>query len=318
MTDSHPHTYLRGSAKLLYDELIRQNAHPIALDSSSSLMEYTDRSEKIHLLYSTCSDKSSALGKVVAESKARTGIMAAHLGISTPASEICHTIRDARKFLSEQREIVLKPLNGSGGRGVTTNIRTEAELRQAYTYAKNYSHSVVAQQHIAGADVRLLTIGGEFCSAVIRKPAHVIGDGVSTTQQLIITANSTSPRSDPEFLSIMPINMLAARRYLGATLLDVPDKDAKIRTTGPANVSLGGSLHEATNIVTTNMIQDAEKISQRLDLGICGVDIMWDRKTNKHYLIEVNATPGIDIHDDPFSGTSSNAVQKYVTWLIEK
>jgi D-alanine-D-alanine ligase-like ATP-grasp enzyme len=64
------------------------------------------------------------------------------------------------------------------------------------------------------------------------------------------------------------------------------------------------------------MIRDAETITKKLGLGICGVDIMWNQQTNKYYLIEVNATPGIDIHDDPFSGTSSDCVERYVDWLI--
>jgi D-alanine-D-alanine ligase-like ATP-grasp enzyme len=82
-------------------------------------------------------------------------------------------------------------------------------------------------------------------------------------------------------------------------------------------VSLGGSLYEATHLVMPTMIADAEIISQKLKLGICGVDIMWNQKTNKHYLIEVNATPGIDIHNDPASGTSSDCVEQYVAWLVK-
>ncbi|MNI81695.1 hypothetical protein D3C73_1383370 [compost metagenome] len=76
-------------------------------------------------------------------------------------------------------------------------------------------------------------------------------------------------------------------------------------------------MHEATQLVTPEMITDAEAITKKLGLGICGVDMMWDRKTNRQYLIEVNATPGIDIHNDPFSNTSSDAVARYVQWLAK-
>ncbi len=307
---------LRGSTRLLYDELIVQQAHPFIIDVSTSLIEYTDQQGVTRLLFSTCSEKSSAIGLSIAGSKARTALVADHLAISTPPSIICSSIRDARKFLATHRMIVTKPLGNDGGSGVSTNIKTKEELRRAYDYAKEYGKRVIAQQHIIGADVRLLTVGGTFSSAVIREPASVTGDGTSTIEQLIIDANNSSPRNDSAFMSILPIKMQAARRFLDTALQDIPALGQKIRTTGPANVSLGGSLREATHLVTPAMIADAEKISQKLGLGICGVDMMWDQEANRHYLIEINATPGIDIHNDPFSDTKSDCVQQYVRWLV--
>lgn len=316
MSASEERQNLRGSTRLLYDELTVQQASPIILSASSSLIEYTDQGGKTRLLFSTCSDKSSAIGRVVAGSKARTALIAEHLEIPTPIAVVCSTIRDARKFLAAHHMIVTKPLGSDGGSGVSTNIITEEELHRAYGYAKDYSARVIAQQHIIGADVRLLTVGGKFSTAVIREPAFVTGDGVSTVLELITSANAAPPRNDPKFLSILPIKLQAARRFLGEALHNVPTLGQKVRTTGPANVSLGGSLHEATHLVTAAMIADAEKISQKLGLGICGVDMMWDQKKNRHYLIEINATPGIDIHNDPFSGTQSDCVQQYVRWLV--
>lgn len=307
---------LRGSTQLLYDELVKQSANPRIINPQASLIEYTDAHGAICVLFNTCSDKSSAAGRAIAGSKTRTAIIADHLNIPTPPSVVCTTIRDAQKFLAEYPTIVTKPLGNDGGSGVSTNIETKEQLRTAYDYARDYSSRVIAQQHIVGADVRLLTIGGTFSSAVIREPAFVTGDGISTTEQLILQANSTSPRNDPNFMSILPIKLQAARRFLGDAIQDTPDAGAEIRTIGPANVSLGGSLQEATHLATAAMIADAERISRYLNLGICGVDMMWDQVAGQYYLIEINATPGIDIHNDPYSGTRSDCVQEYVRWLI--
>lgn len=234
-----------------------------------------------------------------------------------PASIACRDIREARAFLAEHDMIVIKPARGSSGGGVSTDIRTDPPLLHAYNYAKKYSHTILAQQHIVGDDVRLLVVGGVFCSAVIRQPAHVVGDGSSSIQQLISYANADISRNDTTISSLMHINIHAARRFLGESINTIPRRGSEVRVVGPANVSLGGSLHEATSVVTPAMVVDAEKITNKLGLGVCGVDMMWDRKTGKHYLIEVNATPGIDIHDDTFSGTSSNAARKYVQWLVQ-
>lgn len=307
---------LHISTRLLYDELAHRGINVDILSAASSLLEYTSTDDTKHFLFSTCSDKSSAAGLIIADSKSRTAIVAARLDIPTPTQIIGRDIRKIRTMLSTHKKIVIKPVSESSGRGVNTNISSREELERAYSYAKRYSHNIVAQQHIDGDDVRLLVINGVFCSAVIRKPAHVIGDGSSTIRELIIAINATSERNDTTSSSLMHININAAVRFLHKKIDTILAPSEECRVVGPANVSLGGSLHEATHLVNSNMIHDAEIITKKLCLGICGVDMMWDRITGKHYLIEVNATPGIDIHNDPFSGTSSNCVSQYVDWLI--
>ena len=304
------------STRMLYDELIRQKAPVEIIDETRSLLEYTDRAGQKHFISGTCSDKSSATGLLLANSKARTAAIARRMEIVTPAQITCHDIRQVRKFMADHHRIVIKPTAGSGGAGVTTNITTTEQLESAYLYAKTYSNAVVVQQHIAGDDVRLLIVNGVFNSAVIRKPAHVVGDGVSTIKDLINNANTDISRNDDSQSSLMHINMTAAKRFLGNAIEHVPANGRHKRVVGPANVSLGGSLHEATTTVSKEMIRDSEAITKKLGLGVCGVDMMWNRTTNQHYLIEVNARPGLDIHDDPFSGTKSDCAQQYVRWLI--
>ncbi len=316
MSDTEARNQLKVSTRVLYDEFIRQNIVVDILDSSSSLLEYTNKSGTKHFLFSTCSDKSSATGMIIASSKVRTTVVAQRMNIPTPDQIICRDIREARKFLSNHRQIVVKPVLGSGGAGVSTNIKTIEELDRSYTYAKSHSNTIVVQQHIIGDDVRLLVVGGVFRSAVIRQPAYVVGDGILSIEELISATNADSSRNDDSKSSLMHISASAARRYLGDEVHAVAASGTKTRVVGPANVSLGGSLHQATHLVSAEMIKHAEAISKKLGLGICGVDMIWNRTVNSHYLIEVNATPGIDIHDDPFSGTSSDVVQEYVQWLI--
>lgn len=67
---------LKVSTRVLYDELQKHNAQVEILDKDSSLLEYTAKSGKKHLLFSTCSDKSSAAGMIVADNKMRTAVVA--------------------------------------------------------------------------------------------------------------------------------------------------------------------------------------------------------------------------------------------------
>lgn len=304
------------STRLVYDELLLQSRFVRIIDTQESLLEYIDNHDERHYIFSTCSDKSSATGLIIARNKIRTAKIATELGIPTPFSIECDSFIDADTFMDQYKPIVIKPLDNKGGVGVSTNIHSRTTLKKAYAYAKSQSRTVVAQKHLTGDDVRLLVIGDRFVSAVIRRPAMVTGDGTSTIEALIVQENTTSIRNNSEMSSLMHIDIDAARRYLGHKLHDVPSRGSRLQVVGPANVSLGGSLIEATHLVTDEMKKDAEKITSNLGLGICGVDMIWDQVTNSYGLIEVNAVPGIDIHDDIFSQTSSDATRRYVTWLM--
>lgn len=316
MTQPQQRDALTISTRLVYDELRLQSPSVRIIDVKESLLEYVDNHGEKHYIFSTCSDKSSATGLVIARNKTRTATIAAELGIPTPVSTPCHSYNDAAQFMDTFGRIVIKPLDNKGGVGVSTDIHTKTGLKKAFAYAKSQGNSIIAQEHMRGDDVRLLVIGDQFVSAVIRKPAQVIGNGSDTIEQLIQAENASSIRDNTDLSSLMSIDIDAARRYLGSHITSIPMRDSEIQVVGPANVSLGGSLIEATHLVTNKMKRDAETITSKLGLGICGVDIIWDRTTNSYGLIEVNAVPGIDIHDDPFSSTSSDATHKYVSWLM--
>ena len=308
---------LRVSTRVMYDEFVRQDVVVRIIDAASSILEYTDTSGETHFLFSTSSDKASAAGLVIANDKIRTEYIAKELNIPMPIDTVCHTLEDALHFLTEQKCVVLKPLSNSGGNGVSTNITTVAGLGEAYIYATSFGRSVIAQRHINGCDVRLLVVAGTFRSAVERRPAGVVGDDVSSIEELIVRANNSPARSADYMTPMSLIDLEGGRRYLGHTIHSIPMNDKLVSVVGPANLSLGGTAHEATHLVTPGMIADAEKITRKLRLGICGVDMMWDKATGEYYLIEVNATPGLDLHNEPVWGTSSDAVEHYVKWLVD-
>lgn len=316
MTKKYDRMNLRMSTRLIYDELHRQNASVSIIDAEASLLRYNDTAGVSHYIFSTCSDKSSATGMMIARNKPRTASIAAQLNIPIPDARVCDTFEQAAEFLATHGTIVVKPLDNKGGVGVSTDIHTKTALRKAYAYAHTQGTQVLVQQHLYGDDIRLLVIANTFVSAVTRAPARVQGNGTSTIKELIETDNNHESRNNTDISSLMHIDIEAAERYLGSKISDTPDDKVFIQVVGPANVSLGGSLREATHLATERMKRDAIKITSALGLGICGVDMIWNRETDNYGLIEINAVPGIDIHDDPFSGTSSDAAKKYVDWLI--
>lgn len=306
---------LKISTRVLYDELLRQDVPVTIIDSYASLLSYTDSSGQDHLLFSTSDTKSAASGTMIAGNKYRTSLLAKILDIPVPNEIVCEDYKEVVSFFKAQKPVVIKPLSNSGGTGVTVNITDLVTLKRAYLYARHYASRIIIQQYIEGSDIRMLVIDGKFSSAVERKPAHIIGDGKSTIKELIRLENRSSRRAAASMRAMDLIDLASVARFLGEKVNNIPLKNQYTRVIGPANLSRGGTAHEATHLVTKSMIDDAEKISRRLQLGICGVDMMWNQSAAEYFLIEVNSTPGVNMHNDPFWGTSSNAIEKYVEWL---
>ena len=92
--------------------------------------------------------------------------------------------------------VVVKPLDGNHGRGVSLDLRTEEDVRRAYPIALDESRSrdVVVESYVTGNDYRVLVIGGKLAAVAERVPASVIGDGKLTVRQLVEKENADPRR----------------------------------------------------------------------------------------------------------------------------
>ncbi len=73
--------------------------------------------------------------------------------------------------------VVVKPVDGNHGRGVSVNLTTDAEVADAFEIAVDEGSGVVVESMILGDDHRLLVIDGKLVAAARRMPGHVVGDG---------------------------------------------------------------------------------------------------------------------------------------------
>jgi len=304
---------LKVTTRRIVDEFERQNIRYEIMFAEQSLVAFWDAAGNRQMIFSTVSHRSSTVSYIIANDKALTINVARSIGIPLPITEKYTDTDRARQFMRDHKRIVVKPVDASHGNGVTTDVTNNKTLSHALRYAHKYANTVLLQQQVGGKDYRLLIINGKFSSAVERSPAAVIGDGTHTVRQLIHIENLSSYRAAGYLKSACKISLEAAKIYLEDELDSIPLDGVLVRCVGPANISMGGTISEATTTVSDAMIESAEHISKELKLEICGVDFMFDG-TN-YYLLEINDTPGIDIHDDPFWGTKSDCFKAYVTWL---
>ncbi|MGH9174727.1 MAG: cyanophycin synthetase family protein, partial [Vicinamibacterales bacterium] len=234
------------STKALVDEAERRGVPVIRLDPRRSLVQlgYGVYQKRI---WATVTSATSNIAVDLASNKRLTNQLLQGVGIPVPRNRSVETVEEAVKAARTiGYPVVLKPLDGNHGRGVRINLRDEQEVRDAFQDAYNESRArvVAVESFIRGRDYRILVIGGKLVACAERVPAHVIGDGVHTVQELIDITNNDPRRGIGHEKVLTRIGVdravvdLLAKNEL--TLESIPEdgRFVQLRLTG--NMSTGG------------------------------------------------------------------------------
>ena len=210
---------------------------------------------------------------------------------------------------------VLKPNGGSHGAGVSMNIQDFNSFETALLSA---GATPIFEEQIGGKDYRLLTIGQSFFAATERRPASVIGDGISTVEELVEKKNrkralNPSTKSHPIEIDDIALGCLENQ---GTTINSVPPKDAEVRLRFVANIGSGGDAVDRTDEVHPDFVSLCEQIPDVLgNPEILGIDLLAEdiskSPDNQSWaFLEINANPDIDIHHWPWQGEALDAADR--------
>ncbi len=274
----------------------------------------------------TIIDSTSAIGVEIADDKKRTKELLSRMGIPVPEGFTVDTLPEALEA-SERigYPVVIKPISGNHGRGITTNISTPTDLETSFHQAKKFSKELVVEKFLIGADYRILVIDGKFVAAARRDPAYVIGNGTSTIQQLIDEINHDPNRGfgHEKTLTRIKVDYMTERLLKQKHLMleSIIPKDEKLYLKSTANLSAGGIAVDVTDEVHPMTKTISERISQIVGLNVIGIDLI----TTNHRIplsehtggvIEVNAAPGFRMHVNPFEGESRDVAAAVVDMLF--
>lgn len=242
--------------------------------------------------------------------------------IPTPRHRVVQSLESAlaaaRRF---HYPVVVKPVCGGGGDGVTVGVKTPEGLRAAFKKARRYHRKVIVERYVEGNDYRLFVVGNRLIAAAHRMPASVVGDGRSSIKKLISIANRDPRRSDGtrNILSTIPINSDVRRmlRLQGYTLKSVPVDGQKIVLRSVANVCAGGTSIDVTDLVHPHNRILATRVAKKLGLRMAGIDFICkdiSRSYRDHggVVIEVNRCPDIRVHLTPREGRVQDVARAVV------
>jgi cyanophycin synthetase len=279
-------------------------------------------------IQATVTSETSSIGVELACDKEDTKYLLEQAEVEVPRGDIIRRERSLEEACSYVGyPLVIKPVDGNHGRGITVDIQNYETALEAFGNAKDSSRSgaIIVEKFIRGQDYRLLVINNVLTAAALRTPAHVIGDGKSTIQELVDKVNEDPRRGygHENVLTKIKINDLTKTiiKDAGYTVDAVIPEGEQLLLKDTANLSTGGTAQDVTDIMHPANVAMAERISKIIDLDICGIDVMTSDISKPlsetgGAVLEVNAGPGFRMHLAPTSGLPRNVAAPVVDKLF--
>lgn len=265
---------------------------------------YRSRGDKVtESMFNICHDKKMTIDKFKAA------------GISIAESEEFHVNKpeDIRAYAEKiGYPVVIKPTEGSMGKGVFTNIMSSDEVDEIIKhYKKNimFKH-ILVEKHYFGKEYRMHTIGDTILSAVNRIPANVTGDGVSTISELIDEKNKV--RKKNPYYKKKPISrdyeFTRRLKELNLTEDSVLPNGEQVFLKNLTNLSSGGEGIDETHLISDEVKEMAVRALKSVDgMSQGGVDVIIDPDDPTQCIVlEINATAEMSFHMYPYKGEPVN------------
>jgi cyanophycin synthetase len=256
--------------------------------------------------------QTSFIGVDTASNKDLTKTLLDQAGVPVPRGQV---VRSAAAAVQAARDlgcpVVVKPLDGNHGRGVSTHLTDADAVAAAFAVAAEISPRVVVETHVTGADHRILVVGGEVVAVAERAPAQVTGDGRSTIRELIAAVNADPRRGDGHEQVLTKIKLdealVAKLAAEGLTLDDRPAAGRTVVLRDTANISTGGTAIDRTDDIHPDNVCIAVRAAMTLGLDVAGIDFLTTDISRSAReiggaVVEVNAAPGFRMHLQPAEG----------------
>ncbi len=202
-------------------------------------------------------------------------------------------------------DCVVKPAGGTGGgRGVTTGIRTTAQLARATAIASVYGDDLMIEEQLAGENYRLLFLDGEMIDAFVRRLPSVVGDGAKSIGQLVKDLNEHRLMNGSDISQVLLTVDYDMRRTLAKqnlTMGSVPEAGRVVTVKTVVNENGGSDNATAMQLLCPSIVHDCKRAVDRLRVRFAGIDIVTPDPTVPlaeagGAVLEVNGTPNLYYH----------------------
>ncbi|MFL6699825.1 MAG: cyanophycin synthetase [Vitreoscilla sp.] len=260
----------------------------------------------------TTTSRSNYIAVGIASDKELTKQLLQEAGLPVPSGRTTTSLDEAIAAMHRiGSPVVVKPLDGNQGKGVTTAVTSEAGLAAAWERARGFGRQVLVEKHVAGDDYRALVVGTHLVAAARRVPPQVVGDGERSIRQLVDLVNQDPRRGQGHENVLTRIRLDdAAIEELAHQALEVdsvPEPGRVVRLRGNANLSTGGTAEDVTAAMHPDTACACVRAARKIGLDVAGIDLVCTDISQPlsgqgGAIIEVNAAPGIRMHEHPSEG----------------
>ncbi len=264
-------------------------------------------------IQATITSRTPHIAVEIASDKEETNGILNRFGLPVPQQRLVYREDDAVRAANYiGYPVVVKPLNANHGRGVSLNLGSDDEVKNAFGQARKHSRGVLVEQWVTGLDHRMLVVNGHLVAVSKRVPGHVVGDGKTTVAELVERVNQDPRRGvgHEKVLTRLEFDYQAERLLSnrGYDRSSVPPEGEVVWLRSTANLSTGGTAVDVTDLVHPDNVQMAVRTVQAIGLDVGGVDFITDDisqsyKEHGGAICEVNAAPGFRMHVSPSEGT---------------
>jgi cyanophycin synthetase len=269
-------------------------------------------------------DGTSVVSETIAQDKDLTKLLLQAGGVPVPLGRQVGSVEEAwAAALELGLPVVVKPVDGNQGKGVTVNVDRREVMEMAYRAAAEIG-TVLVERCLPGNDHRMLVVGDRLVAAARREAPFVTGDGALSIRDLVAKVNEDPRRGTGHATSLTRIRLdeiaLTTLELQGLTPDSVPDRGRRVVLRNNANLSTGGTATDVTDDVHPAVAAAAVAAAQIVGLHVCGVDVVCESvmrplEDQAGGVVEVNAAPGLRMHLAPSHGRGRNVGEAIVGLL---
>ncbi len=234
---------------------------------------------KRRLIDRSTTDRDSAAGARLAQSKALSARALRLAGLPAPVHEVVKDI--AAALAAAERlgwPVVVKPVDRDRGEGVSVDVDA-TRLEQAFAEAQHLSPGkhVIVERQVEGVCHRLFLASGRLLYAVKRLPIGVRGDGTRSVEALVAAELAEQAGRLPWRRSALrPIDDLArgALAAAGLATTSVPEAGRFVPLRRIESTAWGGVDEDVTEIVHPENLRVAIAAAELIGLDVVGIDII--------------------------------------------
>ncbi len=258
--------------------------------------------------------------KILASRKHLTTSILHKANLSVPIQKEVQNVQEAKDFFDEYKDIVIKPKQSLGGKGVSikpTHDEIQGAFNRAYEKDKSKNEiKVLCEKYFSGVNVRLLTLGNKVIGVVKRDTPRITGDGKRTIEDILKEENTSRSQSTQ-----IPIDE-ETQKVLKDQKLDlssIPKNHEIVYIRYSTNLAQGGHTEECSEKVHSYYKEIAVKAIKELDMELGGVDLIVKdiNKPDEYIINEINHNPGLKMHYQVDKGKKVKVAIPIIEYLIK-